>query len=229
MKRTLALLCLLSIASAAPAAVLTLADENAVWPTAAVVNTGAPTGDSTEPNYSAERDVRASRPLFQTFQAPNGIDVSEIYVVAKSVPAVTNDFVVRIYDVADVFAAGTAADDDVTDVAALGAPLFESQPLTLVDSLGSAFTVLKFNVADLQLAPKAGPAGYGIMLFNDTAEVAFKWGGEQDNDLLPTGRSYSDSTTSWSEGGDFSLAIVPEPTSMVLLGLGGLLALRRRR
>ena len=79
-------------ASAAPAetvaATITLADQDAAWPTAAEVDTGAPTGRFTElpwdqPNYDKERDVKSSRPLLQTFQVSSVTEVSSIYVVYR--------------------------------------------------------------------------------------------------------------------------------------------------
>lgn len=219
------------VGSAQGAMTASINNQNAAWPVGAVIDTGAPQVSPGEPDYDGERDVKDQRLLLQTFQVSQQLDVSDIFVYYKVPNQVVSDsFEVRIYQTADVFNSGTDADNDQTDLS----------KLTLVDSATVTWDhtaavsdpgVLHIGVSGLTLPALAGPAGYGIILYNPDTDgiLPFKWAGERTIDTYAGGRSYSDSTTSWTSDDDWSLAIIPEPASAVLLLAGAGLLFRRRR
>ncbi len=230
------LLLLFTAAVAEGAMTASIVSQDAAWPTGAVIDTGAPNFPvdplGPQPDYEGERDVKNQRPHLQTFLLSQELVVTDIYIRYNNPNTTVSDgFELRVYETPDVFNSGTAGDNDITDLTKL--TLLGSAALVHdhTDQPATSDANMHFSVSGLTLPPLAGPAGYGVMLYNPDTDgiLPFKWAGEREVDVFADGRAYSDSGTSWTSGHDWSLAIVPEPASALLLLAAGGMMIRRRR
>ncbi|MDB4766864.1 PEP-CTERM sorting domain-containing protein [bacterium] len=170
--------------------------------------------------------------ITQTFQVPNTFDlaafgVSYEYDTNAAAPApadVTVDW--EIFEVLDVNAAALTA----------GATLFTSTGNVYADQGDNGEGLLTLTTP-FTLAATTGTAGYGLRLSNasNADGRGFEWERSTGNstnggDIYAFGSSYEAGV---SEGArDYSLAlvsVVPEPSSLVVVGLAGLAAIGRRR
>ncbi len=180
-------------------------------------------------NLSEEFGTSGEQNLTQTFEVltANTLNVETIYIRYK-LGVVGKDFTLAIYEVADVDA-GTLT---------LGNPVFQSGTLTTPANIVTANneTTMSFDVSgeSVSLSPTNGTNGYAFHLVGtDSNTKVFNW--LRAANVGSAGIAYQEGSAIFgSEGGrDFGFAIegtvIPEPASLALLGLGGLLMLGRGR
>ncbi len=174
------------------------------------------------------RDIRSSRNVAQTFKTSAAIDVGSIFINANHSEVNTNrTWSLQILEVADIGAnpfvgAGTVLlDKSITTN-------FASANIT-----GQVFLEIKLTGADVFTLPvrNSGNNGYALRIVDDGGGTGiFSLGGNSASTFVGRGYNYTNPTTSMATGDwNFAIAVVPEPTSLSLLGLGGLALLRRRR
>ena len=187
-------------------------------------------------DYDGERDVKNQRPLLQTFNLPADVSelvVEDIYIYYwggnTSSGGAVDSFDILIFEIDDVFAAGgVSGDDDITSNPPVnagngGLPIFSGSVTVGPASIDLADTktrhVLHLSIiGGPTLTKRPGNAGYGFMLYNPDTDgtYPFKWAAERipyefpvTIDLGPylLGRPYSDSSGSFQESHDLSLAV----------------------
>jgi len=221
--------------------------NDAAWPTAAVIDTGAPgtsftlsDTSSSIIDYDGERDVKDQRTLLQTFSVSGaGYLVTDLYFGYSGGSGTSDDVQIRIFEVDDVHGDGSTADDDQINGFPTGTDgdlntneIF-NQSITftsLVTTVGD-FNVMHVSIPGGFLLPGIpGSGGYGISLFNPDNDgvFPFRWAIERSDtgtgvNLGPYlgGRSYSDNGGSAQETYDWALAMegeaIPEPSTYALL------------
>ena len=188
---------------------------------------------------AAERTLHTSRNLTQSFQLGTDVTVSEIDILFVRGNS-GNTGRLRIFDVADATALDITADSANT-------PLLDIQfimPAGLDPADNTQQTLrLSLSGADVfSLPARTGPAGYAFNLTSaDGASEVFTWrfgdpGTGGGDGWYADGRVYYDDfvssgTTEGRRDGLFAFNPIPEPATVVLVGLGAvaLLGLRRRR
>ncbi len=239
-------------------ATTSVVSSSATWPVGAAVDTGAPGtamvtpgGDPYVLDYEGERDAKNQRPLLQSFKLPANagtLQISDIYLYYRNIGASTDDLQILIFEIDDVFGAGTpGGSDDVTqnppaNAGNGGVPIYQATVTITPEPTGENH-VLHLSVSGAPLLhARSGDAGYGFMVTNPDNDNVYplKWKGERapvgttapgsangSNPYLP-GRAYSDNDGSFEETYDFSLAIVgtttPAPALLSIEGTGALTA-----
>lgn len=169
----------------------------------------------------------------QTFQVANTFKLDKLSIRYNQA-RVGESLTLAIYQVADVNNLGT-----LTLGATVLAPLEFTIPANA--TTGSAATILSFDLTDsdeVMLPATTGTAGYAVQIVNsdfatDTA-ADFFWYRTTTN-AYSGGIAYDGTTPANSNAAigntrDFSLALVPEPSSLAMVAAAaGLLLGRRRR
>lgn len=181
----------------------------------------------------AALDVKPSRLLTQTFQVATPLQIDNFYIDASGIQN-QETFTISIFAVADVNA-GTA------NTPPTGVKLLTTMTATTPDVADGTAAILEFDLTGTDkiiLAPSVGTTGYAVQFNRTASDLAFQWryniAGPDDTDLYPAGQGYSTvfAPETIHANDDFTLAfvgVVPEPASLALLALGGLLLLPRRR
>ena len=170
-------------------------------------------------------DLREDRQHTQTFQVGTTFQLDKFYIETSSLVA-NRSFTVSIFAVGDTTAGSPSTPPSGTNLLTTSAV---STPSTITGD------ILEFDLTgsdEIILAATTGTAGYALRLNRSETDLAFKWRYNIDPDNYAPGQGYATPFGSpVHDDADFTLAFVavPEPASLALLGLGGLMLLPRRK
>ncbi len=198
-------------------------NEVSTWPTAPTVATFA----RTDANIEAERDMRFTRDLSQTFQLNSAFKLDKIFIDYEEGLA-GKEFTIHVFPVADVFASGltvTPSDDDLLGGGS-GLVHTTTASISIADAGNNQGAVMEFDLTgpdEIQLDVTSGTAGYAFQIERtglgsdlDTAEErAFKWHHNSGENFFPSGRSTDVSGGPDGAGDDFLMALVAVPGTVV--------------
>ena len=195
--RAFALATVLSVPMTTPGGVVV--NELATWPADPILQTFP----RTDANVEAERDVRFTRNLAQTFQTFNPLQIDKIYVDYEEGLA-SKEITIRIFSVADVNAGSLIQPEDASFTGTTYFSLVHTTTalIDMADAGNNPSGVLEFDLTgedEVTLPANTGNAGYAFQLVrsgtgsevDDGAERAFKWHFNDGNNLYPNGRSYA--------------------------------------
>ncbi len=177
-----------------------------------------------------DRDIRSSRNVAQTFQTSTAFDVGSIFINANHTQLNTNrTWSVQILEVANIV---------TNPFVGTGTLVFDKSITTNFASentTGQVFLEIKLTGTDVftLAARNSGTTGYALRVVDDGGgTLIFSWGGNTASTFTGRGYNQTNPTTSAATG-DWNFALVaapvPEPASLALLGVSGLLMLPRRR
>ena len=231
-KNVIALICVLCVAAPAAAATISVGDNtSAYWPDAPILETYNPLLTTGGPGGVPGADWGASividRVVGQSFVVPSAVSATSMYIEVEIEAAFTpSDMTVRVREVDDVTVSGQ-------NNPGLGTILAES---VVTFNTGTAEQVYRLDFSEpLALAPRGGDLGYAF-----TIEAVNKTSGDPDRDYITISSHFDPDSMDVIGGKTWSLnydagvashafALVPEPMTLGLLGLGGLAALLGRR
>lgn len=211
------------LAAATVAMAAMVGSANAATVTTGVAWPSTPPAETVDvygvPTSTSGRNVTGTRQLRQTFQTDTDVALDEIILSASGYTGAS--FTIKFFEVADFEDASWSAGTQVGSVITVdaGTALGGTTNLSVALTAGEQFTLPTRNT---------GVQGYGIELESVGTDFAFNWGHAFDGTDYATGRFYREDGTGQDLTYDLGIALVPEPASLALISLGGLLMLRRR-
>ena len=223
MKKLLAIVLILGLAGSASAATISVGSTTDLWPTAPLLETFDPTADPTSSGMSIYQD----RIIGQSFVVSSTVDVTGFYTETDFYDPATATYVVTLYEVDDT-TIGSNGDPGFGTVLAQG---------TVSGGGNSAETITRYDFSEpITLSPQTSPAGYAVAFRIEDDGQGDNWntflGGASATPWTDSFPLIGGSVFHWGQGSDLSamaFALIPEPVTLALLGVGGLAALLGRR
>jgi hypothetical protein len=220
------------------------ADSGLTWPTDPFLETYDPSGLANDFGLAihtppGETGGAPGRLVGQSFRVPTATSVLSIFTEIAYQASTAGNYTIGIYEVDDTTIQGNQ-DPMLGTVLAQGTLLSGTGPCC-----PNAERIVRYHLSSpLALSPRTGNAGYALAFFGpddtshgtislsarSTSSASFPppsidtvGGSEFGWETFPVGTG-----TNATRAAAFAL-VVPEPASLALLGLGGILMLRRRQ
>lgn len=186
-------------------------------------------------NASTERTVQNTRSIAQSFDVTESLTLEKLYITYRRGNA-SRPYTIGLYEVDDVFAGSGTTDN--SGLVSLNAQLWSFNLITPATTgtgsdqirSGDDLSLAEFTLTGSELrllSPRPGNAGYALV-FSGTGSAAFNIRFETSNPYA--GGEASGHLGTATNNADLAIAmtLIPEPASLALLGLGGLIVIRRR-
>jgi hypothetical protein len=206
------------------------------WPSTPAVQTAAsPTTPTTQ------RGIDAGRNPFQTFQVAADFQLDKVYIGYQGAVA-SQTFTVRMFTVADVNLEPPTSMLAPGDAGYTGSILFIESVTLPATGLPSSAATMEFDLTDaseVMLTASTGTTGYAFQILGDgdsAHPLEWKLTASGQGSIYAGGRFYEGPLATRSSflpaHRDAALAIVPEPSSIILLAFGSIMIMahvRQRR